>query len=294
MKKKYFKKINNKFIRYRLYTNPRFYRPTSKPFISGDSLRKMSDHIFDETKTLNPNKVKKNDIVFVKGDLLKYYFENYHPFVKSKYILISHNSDESVDKTLTKFIDENIIHWFCCNLVEETSEHITPIPIGLENMRYRNNGNINFFLETLKVNEKKKGVLSSFNVNTNFDKRNDIMKISEEIEYINVRTFSHGVDYLNNLNKFQFNLCPEGNGKDTHRVWESLIFGVTPIVLKSTTNLNFYKIGVPMIMLESWENLYNLTLEDIKLLNLENNNKNFKDFALYDYWKNLVISKKLI
>ena len=224
MKNKYFNKISNRFVRYRLYENPKFYRPSSKPFISGDSFRKISNHIFDETMTLNVNKVKKNDIVFVKGDLLKIFFENYHPFIKSKYILISHNSDINVDDSFKKYLDQNIIHWFCSNLDDDISNDITPIPIGLENMRYRKNGNIKYFLKALKFNEEQSGVLSSFNENTNLKKRIDVKQISQNSQYIDTKKFSNSIEYLNNLKKYKFNICPEGNGLDTHRVWESLVF----------------------------------------------------------------------
>ena len=116
MIKNVIRKLKNRVTRYRLYVNPKIYRPSSKPFISGDSFRKMANHIFDETKTLNVKKVKKNDIVFVRSDLLKYYFENYHSEINQQYILISHNSDEKINRFYLKYIDDKIIHWFCFKL----------------------------------------------------------------------------------------------------------------------------------------------------------------------------------
>ena len=37
-----------------------------------------ADHVFDEGKTLNPSKVKKNDIVFLKTELKEIFFNYYH------------------------------------------------------------------------------------------------------------------------------------------------------------------------------------------------------------------------
>ncbi len=70
---------------------PSIYRPDSRPYISGDTLRKFSDHVFDETRSVIPENIKKNDIVFLKTDLKEIYFKNYHKNIKSEYILISHN-----------------------------------------------------------------------------------------------------------------------------------------------------------------------------------------------------------
>ena len=36
---------------------PSIYRPDSKPYISGDTLRKFSDHIFDETTSIIPENI---------------------------------------------------------------------------------------------------------------------------------------------------------------------------------------------------------------------------------------------
>ena len=68
-------KINNikktlgaRFRRYTLKTNPKIYRPSSTPFISGDTFRSESSFIFDETQTFNPSSVKNNDVVFKDND----------------------------------------------------------------------------------------------------------------------------------------------------------------------------------------------------------------------------------
>ena len=75
--------LSNKFRDITLNRNPKIYRPSSEPFISGDTLRKKSTHIFDETKTLNPRKVNKNDIVFIKTELKDIYFKNYHSKIEN-------------------------------------------------------------------------------------------------------------------------------------------------------------------------------------------------------------------
>ena len=70
-----------------------------------------SNFIFDETQTFNPLHVKDNDLVFVKSDLIEIYFKIIHPKVNSKYILISHNSDKTIDLSEIELADEKVIHW---------------------------------------------------------------------------------------------------------------------------------------------------------------------------------------
>jgi len=108
--------IGNKFRNLTLNSYPGLYRPDSSPFISGDTFRKFSDHIFDETKTLDPKKVKKNDIVFLRTDLKDIYFKHYHQKILEPYIVLMHNSDDSFEEKDISKIDEKIIHCFSQNL----------------------------------------------------------------------------------------------------------------------------------------------------------------------------------
>lgn len=292
MIKSIIKKIKIRFTRYRLFVNPKLYRPSSKPFISGDTFRNMADHIFDETKTLKVKKVKKNDIVFVKNDLLKYYFENYHIEIKNPYILISHNSDEMIDESYLKYVDDKIIHWFCSNLNFQFTKKITPLPLGLENKRFGINGVIKNFLKVKNIKVNKNGILCSFNENTNYSARHELKILGLRHNGISVINYDSPISYLIGLNKFKFNLCPEGNGGDTHRIWESTLLGVTPIVLKNPLNLNFFLKGVPLLMLESWEELNILTIDQLSELNKVNASKSYIDHISYNFWFKLIKSKK--
>ena len=79
------KKIIRKLSHYSIYTNPSFLRISSKPYISGDTFRNYSDHIFDETRSIVPKKVKKGDIVFLKTELKDIFFSEYHKKIKYPY-----------------------------------------------------------------------------------------------------------------------------------------------------------------------------------------------------------------
>jgi hypothetical protein len=62
------------------------------------------------------------------------------------------------------------------------------------------------------------------------------------------------VNYLANLRKVNFVLCPEGNGLDTHRLWETLYMGGVPVVTSSKYLNSLYR-RLPLVVLESWDEL---------------------------------------
>ena len=82
---------------------PNLFRPSSSPYLSGDTLRKFSDHIFDEAKTFNPKSVKSGDIIFVNSIIIDIFFNTIHEKINSNYILITHNSDFYIDKKTTSY-----------------------------------------------------------------------------------------------------------------------------------------------------------------------------------------------
>ena len=47
-------------------------------------------------------------------------------------------------------------------------------------------------------------------------------------------------------------LCPEGNGVDTHRFWETLALGRVPVVLHNVVNDEFAR-NLPVLILDRWE-----------------------------------------
>jgi hypothetical protein len=254
--------LNRKKRIYRFLThislnkNPNFLRLSSEPFVSGDTFRKFSDHIFDETKKIDPKKVSKNDFVFLKTDLIEIFFEEYHPHIENKYNLISHNSDRNLTQELYNYSDEKIITWFAQNLCIKKTNTLLPLPIGLENLRYLNNGILKDFKTVFP--SKNKFILSSFNQGTNPSERINLLKLSTEIDNIDVINYLNHKDYIEGLSAYMYNLCPVGNGSDTHRLWESLMVGTIPIMIKSDFSLNFLEIGIPILLVNEWNDLQNL------------------------------------
>ena len=209
-------RLKNIFLGRTLSKYNGIYRPSSLPFLSGDTLRNYADHIYDETKKLNPKNVKKNDIVFLKTDFLESFFKTCHTNIDSKYILITHNSDIPIEDSDLSYLDEKIIHWFGMKLNVEMDQFISPLPSGLENKRYLQNGLVKNFKKVLDsdkfdANSKINKVFCSFSEHTNLEVRKPLMNIAKEKGDVVIKKFDIPYEYLNELSKYKYNLCPEGN-----------------------------------------------------------------------------------
>ena len=226
------------------------FRISSEPYLTGDTLRKYSDHILDENSEFEISSVIDNDLVFVKTDYLKIFFEHYYSKIDKKIKLITHNSDLEISKESIKNFNFEKDYWFAQN-VNFCSDLVVQIPIGLENRNYLNNGLLNHFknLSIDKVIDNK--IISSFNEDTNLDRKYIKKLIHKNSKFDLLEPLTHK-EYIKRLSKYKFSLCPSGNGLDTHRFWESIITKTLPIVLNSDFIMNFAKQGVPMYVVDNW------------------------------------------
>ena len=282
--------IKNLYHKIIIERYPKLFRPSTKPYISGDTFRKYADHIFDESTSFNPEDVKKNDIVFINSDLIEVYFQIQHPKIGSKYFLISHNSDRNVDNNLTNLSDDKIIHWFAQNLVIKSNKITSIIPIGLENRRWLKYGKKRWFNTR---QEKTKYILSSFNTFNNYKERNEADIFAKKSPIVDIKRFDKPSEYFNEASKYKFVLCPSGNGADTHRLWESQILKSLPILLNSNFSSNLKKLGLPALYLDSWDELISYSKTDLDKIYEKKINNNNNHLIYLDYWKKIIEEKKL-
>lgn len=65
------------------------------------------------------------------------------------------------------------------------------------------------------------------------------------------------VSYLRRLRSSAFVVCPEGNGKDTHRLWETLYMGGIPIVKRNPYMFDLLN-ELPVLQVSNWSQIGNL------------------------------------
>jgi len=96
----------------------------------------------------------------------------------------------------------------------------------------------------------------------------------------------------NQWKKYKFVLSPQGAGADCHRTWEAIHVGCIPIVLSS--NLNELYEDLPILVLNSWDEINTEFLEKQYILitqNIRENKYNYKKMTL-DYWTNKIADIK--
>jgi hypothetical protein len=96
-------------------------------------------------------------------------------------------------------------------------------------------------------------------------------------------------EYFQMVNKYKFVLCCEGNGFDSHRLWETLYLNNFPVLLKTEWSKSLKNLNLPILIVDTYGQI-NQEL----LLDFYNRWKNFEAInteALWiPYWEKLIKS----
>lgn len=234
-------------------------------------------------------------IFYCKTDDVNDFFRNI-PTI-DPFILISHNSDGKITDTPdqydadVKLMPNNLIRWFAQN-VYYSHERIESIPIGLENSyNFPELNKIKKLHNLINVNKNYINLLyMNHNINTNPTERIVPYDLLENKQWC---TSIHGLngdnydEYINNIHNHKFVISPEGNGPDTHRLWECLYLNTIPIEKRNINN-QFYT-DLPICFVDDWNEITEQFLlnEYDRITNIEWN----LDKLNFSYWKHKITSE---
>lgn len=233
-------------------------------WIQGERFREVADftytpsviHSDDYTKypnTFRPSELKEGiNCIYTHTVYVKQLF-NILKHLKGEFVVISHNGDVNIDNSFE--VPGNVVRWFSQN-VNHHHPRLQSLPIGLENnmwmRRFDKRGIMN---EQWKKNRKYKNLLYlNHNVKTNPKERQKPYDLFALQKWCTAERGQNGMNpskYFANLYNHKFVCCPEGNGIDTHRTWETLYMGSIPIEKRNVNN-SFYQ-DLPICFVNSWE-----------------------------------------
>ena len=253
----------------------------SNPFINKNPHAKQIDLRQIAAENLNINNPK---IVYCHGHYIPI-LSLYIHLLSNPFVLITHNSDYNIiDSNITQNIVNypKLIMWYGQNIGYE-HDKISFLPIGIANRMWEH-GNPDIF-DNMKDIRKTKNIFMNFLIYTNFEKRQLCSNtlIAKNIPFLPQVTSRNNIQ---RMKSYKFCICPDGNGFDTHRLWEAYYVKCVPILLKSTfSDMVRKETGLPMILLNSWDEL------DIdKLPNYNEFDFTIKsEYLSFEFYKNKIL-----
>jgi len=188
-------------------------------------------------------------------------------YFKNPFLLIAGNSDENIynnDLYLQIANHPKLIKLFVQNLAI-SHPNVKPLPIGIANSQWPHGNLIELEKIVTNLPIKTKNIYFQFKIDTNSSKRQ--ICYDELCNYLEFLENLPAKENWQRLATYKFCICPEGNGFDSHRIWECYYLKVVPIVL----DCDFIRIlkahiNIPMVILQKWTDLIGIELnyEDYK------------------------------
>jgi hypothetical protein len=258
---------------------------SSFPYISGDTFRTLAAVCIDELRTpFNTDDIHDGAIIFVRANLTAYFFEQVHPLLCARYILITHNEDNPALGQFGHMLDDDkLIAWFALNVeMREKHPKLHLIPIGIANT-YWPFGNLdvlNSVMHKLPTIAKQHLLYINFYLEDTRASRIPIYKFFLDKPWAYRRYGRPWNEYLEDIASSYFVLSPHGNGLDCHRTWEALLMGSIPVV--KTSSLDPLYEDLPVVIVHEWEEI---TEQFLIEKYHEMQNKTFKMERIYaQYW----------
>lgn len=219
--------------------------------ISGKSFSERCRWVFDvrypDREIFQYNLARNGDWVFVNGDYLQQLIRNF-PSSEKQFTFVIHNSDRSFGESELQMLLPNANHIYAINT---TIRHpkLTTIPLGFVDRQLP-------FLQTFQQPNVPRDieVYGNFKTVTNVVKRKECIETFRNDPRVTWKEDLSVPDYYADLCRSKFVLCPEGTGIDTHRVYESLFCGATPVVLRNSLCHLYEKL--PVCIVDNWSDVF--------------------------------------
>lgn len=266
-------------------------RPSSYPLLSGDSFRALANVVVESVSDAATADIRNDDIVWCVTHMLRDLEKTLCASNADGVTLLLGNSDQNVDR-LTFLGLESLkgLKVFAQNQVE-TLPNVEPLPIGLENRWHakHNPSNRAFTRRHLLQIERKSRIMWTFKVSTNRRSRTKAaaaLRATPTADHFNrVSPRKH----RKTLRQYAFVASPEGNGLDCHRTWEVMYLNCIPIVQKRFMTEHFRSLGLPIWVIDSYEDLGSFSEHDLEQKRENILKQSTRDGLFMDFWYQRIV-----
>ena len=256
---------------------------TNSPFLSSEVFANLTDMKIFSRRDLDRKLYKIRPEVkslFISSDLIDLLNDLQH-FLPNLDVLVSGHSDRNFKEET--IIPESVKVWYSQNNAISGDARVRLLPIGLENLSLGRGGRKKYF-KLFHSNKIENRVLVPPFSPTNSIRKKVVLECRKNAKVFDVVTqMTYEREYFNLIGRYRYVLCLEGNGFDTHRLWETLYLGSFPVVLKSDWSIKLNALNLPILIVDSIDEI-NYSL----LVNFTENNANFEpnncEILWSSYW----------
>lgn len=248
-------------------------------------------------------KNKKIEIIYLTSEAIRVHLDRINQLT-NRFIIIMGNSDLTIDyniQDITKLLNNRLLVKIYSQNIKIKHKKVVQLPIGvplhsdfyfdfISRKKILPFSSQKKLIKAIKFKIKKKYLIyCNYHFAMNSERANCKKKLLKSLCYYTPKRISLKNTW-NEIKNYQFIVCPEGNGVDTHRVWEGLLLGAIPIVKINFLSPLYGKL--PIIIIKDWSQV-NLNFLDQQLKKIKSRKYDFS-ILFMNYWINEIYQKKNI
>lgn len=216
--------------------------------ISGKSFSELCRWVVDPRYPTRPQfhyaTASDGDWVFVNGDCLPELRRRLPLLATKRFTFVVHNTDRAFGPLELQMLLPRAYRIYAINTTVAHPQ-LTTIPLGFVDKQLP-------FLEGFKAGSSERDIeiYANFTMTTNPSARSACFQAFNGDPRVVTRAALSVPEYYLDLCHSKFVLCPEGTGIDTHRVYEALFCGATPVVLRNSLAPLYARL--PVCIVDTW------------------------------------------
>lgn len=215
-------------------------------FLSPTGFANLADMAVGVKKPKLKVPAARTQVLFIGGHKLEEFLEKRPRELQPRVLLVGDGDrDWNEYPKVPSFVDKVYLQ----NLNVKANERFRVLPIGIESLEWGRNG-LPWYLSAKYKNRTKEEKIMAGPFGQTHEDRKSLTNYLEQSDSKVVDFYSRRMSTLrlsSIMSRYKYVLCPRGNGLDTHRFWETLYRGSTPIVAHSTLSDNLKLLGIPLI-----------------------------------------------
>lgn len=264
-----------------------FRNLNSRPYLSGDLFADNADYVhmpssFRYNRSWYKD-LKSAKVIFCPSENLQEFLQDFRRKISAQ-VIISGNGDHEFHAPPTN-VPSSVKHLFLQNSFVSDNYSISTLPIGVENLRFGVNG-LPWLMspggETVRLN---KILMGPFGL-THPDRISAFRTFATEngvVDLFSARTPPKSLAQI--MRGYKFVAAVRGNGVDTHRLWESLYRGSTPVLKTDAWSQSLTKYEFPVQFVQDWTFA---ELEKVLLTRVNQFDPSKIESLWWPYWRRMI------
>ena len=263
---------------------PLIQAKANKKHLSGQGIALACELIITERNFDDISRIREAYSIFVNSEKIEEFLIKYQDELKGKVVLAG-NSDTNFQKYIPemRFPKELYLQ----NLGFPMRGNVKLLPIGLENYKHVRSGFAFLHREPKRFEITDKILVPPMSATNPI--RGYVLSNVENYPILhNESRYLSVIKYFRLARKYEYILVCEGNGFDTHRLWEVLYQGSKPVVFRSEFTSNLLQLGLPIIAIDDLSELSMGLLEQHRQI-YANYRKEKVEMLWLKYWKSKIL-----